>query len=253
MFDQKNRFVIDHCQKKPTFSSFLPGIAGPKGIPAWVYYNNRGQGVCSFGAENRDHAIMEFCPAHVGYQNNARTGFRTFVKVNGAVTEVLSLDASMHIGAAELMLEQQLPGLTAQVTYYGLPNARAAGLVRMFTLTNTGSEPLDVELLDGMSAVVCYGINQDTLKSMTQLAKAWMQTDFGESGAAHFAVRASMADTACVTQVEGVNFAYAIDETGAVLHPLVQPGLVFGQDTGLAFPETFAAASLSELTALTWP
>lgn len=34
MFDQKNRFVIDHCQKKPTFSSFLPGIAGPKGIPA---------------------------------------------------------------------------------------------------------------------------------------------------------------------------------------------------------------------------
>ena len=249
MFDQKNRFVIDHCQKKPTFSSFLPGIAGPKGIPAWVYYNNRGQGVCSFGAENRDHAIMEFCPAHVGYQNNARTGFRTFVKVNGAVTEVLSLDASMHIGTAELMLEQQLPGLTAQVTYYGLPNARAAGLVRMFTLTNTGSEPLDVELLDGMSAVVCYGINQDTLKSMTQLAKAWMQTDFGESGAAHFAVRASMADTACVTQVEGVNFAYAIDETGAVLHPLVQPGLVFGQDTGLAFPETFAAAPLSELTA----
>ena len=86
MFDQKNRFAIDHCQKKPTFSSFLPGIAGPKGIPAWVYYNNRGQGVCSFGAENRDHAIMEFCPAHVGYQNNARTGFRTFVKVNGAVT-----------------------------------------------------------------------------------------------------------------------------------------------------------------------
>ena len=87
----------------------------------------------------------------------------------------------------------------------------------------------------------------------TKLAKAWMQTDFGESGAAHFAVRASMADTACVTQVEGVNFAYAIDETGAVLHTLVQPGLVFGQDTGLAFPETFAAAPLSELTALTWP
>lgn len=42
LFDQKNRFVIDHCQKNPTFSSFLPGIAGPKGIPAWVYYNNRG-------------------------------------------------------------------------------------------------------------------------------------------------------------------------------------------------------------------
>ena len=64
MFDEKKRFVMKDYQRKPTFSSFLPGIAGPSGVPAWVYYNNRGQGVCSFGVSDKDHAIMEFSAAH---------------------------------------------------------------------------------------------------------------------------------------------------------------------------------------------
>lgn len=40
MFDEKKRFVMKDYQRKPTFSSFLPGIAGPSGVPAWVYYNH---------------------------------------------------------------------------------------------------------------------------------------------------------------------------------------------------------------------
>ena len=79
MFDSQNRFVIEDYQNKPTFSSFLPGIAGPMGVPVWCYYNNRGQAVCSFGARDKDHAIMEFSSAHAAYQNVSRTGFRTFV------------------------------------------------------------------------------------------------------------------------------------------------------------------------------
>lgn len=247
MFDQKNRFVIRDCQQKPTFSSFLPGIAGPKGVPAWTYYNNRGQGVCSFGAKDRDHAMMEFCPAHVAYQNNARTGFRTFAKVNGEYRELFTHHVDMHIGTAELMICQEDQGLKAEVTYYGLPGERVAGLVRMLTVTNTTQEPMDLELLDGMSAVVCYGIDQDTVKQFTQLAKAWMQSQFGSEGATYFGLRASMADTACVTQVEGVNFAYALDEQGTVLRPLVQPSLVFGQSTGLECAQTFQQVGLKEL------
>ncbi len=46
--------------KKSTFASFLPGIAGIKGIPVWCYYVNRGQAVVSFGSENKDNALMEF-------------------------------------------------------------------------------------------------------------------------------------------------------------------------------------------------
>jgi hypothetical protein len=35
------------------FASFLPGIAGPTGIPMWVFYINRGRAIASFGVENR--------------------------------------------------------------------------------------------------------------------------------------------------------------------------------------------------------
>ena len=77
MFDQKNRFVIDHCQKKPTFSSFLPGIAGPKGIPAWVYYNNRGKSLI-FGTmgtrpiENHALDAVHYINSLVYCANNSR-------------------------------------------------------------------------------------------------------------------------------------------------------------------------------------
>lgn len=249
MFDSQHRFVIQNYQQAPTFSSFLPGVAGPKGVPAWVYYNNRGQAVCSFGARDKDHAIMEFSAAHTAYQNTARTGFRTFARVNGSYTELLKGEAEMHIGTAELVLCQKTPELAVEVRYCGLPDHRLAGLIRELTVTNTTAAPLELELLDGMPAVVCYGVNQDTLKNMAQLAKAWMQVEFGPDGSTRFAVRASMADTASVTKVEGVNFCLALDDTGARLRPLVQPSLVFGEDTGLETAQHFAATPLAELCA----
>ena len=53
-------YKISQYGKQPEFASFLPGIAGEKGIPIWCYYVNRGQGVVSFGIDNKDHAIMEY-------------------------------------------------------------------------------------------------------------------------------------------------------------------------------------------------
>ncbi len=249
MFDADNRFVIRDYQQAPAFSSFLSGVAGPKGVPAWVYYNNRGQGVCSFGAKDKDHAIMEFSAAHTAYQNNARTGFRTFARVNGAYTELFRGKSDMHIGTAEMMIRQQAEPLTAEVLYCGLPDHRLAGLIRVLTVTNTSEVPVELELLDGMPAVVCYGVQQDALKNMAQLAKAWMQAEFGEDGTTRFAVRASMADTACVTTVEGVNFCLAMDDTGRRLRPLVNPSLVFGQDTGLEIARGLEQQSLAQLCA----
>ena len=31
-------FVIDDYDRLPAFSSFLPGLAGVKGIPMWTFY-----------------------------------------------------------------------------------------------------------------------------------------------------------------------------------------------------------------------
>ena len=82
-----NTYTMQQYGKQPEFAGFLPGIAGEKGIPIWCYYVNRGQGVVSFGVDNKDHAIMEFLPAHRAYTRVRQTGFRTFVRVNGAFSE----------------------------------------------------------------------------------------------------------------------------------------------------------------------
>lgn len=249
MFDERNRFVIEDYQKKPPFSSFLPGIAGPMGVPMWCFYNNRGQGICSFGAKDRDHAILEFCPAHVAYRDNSRTGFRTFAKINGRPTELFGEHCRMYIGMSELEIEASDAPIKASALYYGVPEERAALLARVLSVTNTDSEPVELEVLDGLPAVVPYGVNQDMLKNMTQLAKAWMRVEDAKEGLAYFRVRASMEDTARVTEVKGGNFCLAWDGKGNLLRPLVQPSLVFGEDTSLNRPENFETHSLRELCA----
>lgn len=245
MLDQKNRFVIEDCQSKPTFSSFLPGVAGPLGVPVWCYYTNRGQAVTSFGVQDKDHAIMEFTAANVGARDAARTGFRTFVRVHrdGRTLsgELFEKDTTMHIGMGELELTTKAEGLglEADLVYFGVPNERNAALARVITITNGAGEALELEVLDGLAEMIAYGVNHDTMKNMTNLAMAWMQAEDYEEGLAYFRTRASMADSAKVTEVLGGNFGLAWDETGKRIAPVIQSRLVFGQDVSLARPEGF--------------
>lgn len=44
------------------------------------------------------------------------------------------------------------------------------------------------------------------MKNMCQTSKAWMQVEDVKEGRPYFRVRASMADTAAVTKMEGGNF-----------------------------------------------
>ncbi len=81
LLDFSGRFVISDYAARPPFAGFRPGIAGPLGIPPWVFYVNRGQAIASFGVESKDGAIVEFQPANKTYQQVAFTGFRTFIKL----------------------------------------------------------------------------------------------------------------------------------------------------------------------------
>lgn len=225
--------------RQSTFASFLPGIAGKTGIPIWCFYVNRGQGVVSFGIENKDHAIMEFYPAHVAYQNVKRTGFRTFVKVNGQVYEPFSdekLAQDMDIRMNLLMLTENDPksGCKTEISYAVLPEENVGALLRKVVITNTSDHAMDMEVLDGMPAVVPYGVGMDSLKNMTQTAKAWMQAQVAERQIACFKVRASMADSANVDQVLGMNFSTGVDADGNHLDVIVDPEVVFGYDLSLA-------------------
>lgn len=75
--------IIKDYDSQPAFADFLPGIAGENGIPAWCFFVNRGQGVASFGTQDKDHPIMEFRPAHTAWQDVKTKGFRTFLKYHG--------------------------------------------------------------------------------------------------------------------------------------------------------------------------
>lgn len=98
-----------------------------------------------------------------------------------------------------------------------------------------------------MPEVVPYGVDQDALKNMTQLATAWMRAEDAGMGMACFRVRASMADTAQVTAIQGCNFCLGWDESGGLLRPIVEQRLVFGEDTSLTVPELFARLGLDGL------
>lgn len=156
----------------------------------------------------------------------------------------------MHIGMSEVEVNCRDRELEASVVYFGVPGERTAALARVLTVRNCGDAPIQLELLDGMPALVPYGVSQDSLKNMSNLAKAWMQVEDAEQGRAYFRVRASMADTACVTKVEGGNFCLAWNEHGEQLRPIVQPSAIFGEDTAFTKADNFEAMPLAELCAL---
>lgn len=246
-------YKIENFGRQSEFASFLPGIAGLRGIPIWCYYVNRGQGVVSFGAEHKDHAIMEFFPAHMAYQNVKRTGFRTFLRKNGTFIEPFSdeeKDTFMKIGMNSLSIREldKEHKLITDVNYYTLPEETVGALIRKVEITNTG-EDCELEILDGMPNLIPYGISQENMKNMTQTAKAWMQVEDHKEGNAYYRVRASIVDSAEVTEVAEGNFAMAVDEMGNRLKIHVDPESVFAYDLSLGYPVRFAKGGLEAVGA----
>ncbi len=228
------RYEIKNYIKEKTFASFLPGIAGEKGIPAWCYYCNRGQAVTSFGVDDKNHAIMEFSPAHTAYQNVSRTGFRTFIKVNGITREAFhNGKTSMHIGMNDLVITWSDDEILVTVKYFILPEETVGALCRSIEVRNVSDTPIEVEVLDGMPAVVCHGVDMEVLKNMTQTAKAWMQAEDFEDGFAYFRVRTSIADTTDVSEIVAGNFGFAMNSESKRLVPICDPELIFEYDMSL--------------------
>lgn len=252
MSSQNEAFIIEDYGKKSTFASFLPGIAGIKGIPSWCYYVNRGQCVSCFGVENKDHAIMEFYPAHQSYQNVKRTGFRTFLKKDGAYFEAFADENEKHrmmIYQNGLEIEETNAAhqIRTHVTYFTLPEEKAGALVRKVTVENLADKAAEVEMLDGMPACIPYGVSNDDLKTMGSLVKAWMQVEHVETRVPFYRVRASIVDTASVTEVIGGNFSFGVLEDGTRLPAIVDPDIVFAYDTTMTNAVNFAKEGIEAL------
>jgi hypothetical protein len=262
-FDDKGRYILRDYDLVRPFSSFLPGIAGSLGVPMWVFYVNRGQGVCSFGIENKDHPILEFQPANQAYRNTASTGFRTFLKIlDGAQTQCYEpfsplrsnaeLTRCMYIGMNLLEIEEINPALGIQinVTYFILPGESFAGLVRRMTLKNISDQKLDFEILDGLPALIPFGVDDFRLKTMSRTIEAWMEVDNLEKNTPFYRLRASVGDFTEVSTYSAGNFAFVVAEHDGkrkVLPAIVDPDVIFGSNTSLTTPSNFHASTLPEM------
>lgn len=260
-FDNKKRFIIKDYNSQKPFSSFLPGISGIYGTPMWVFYVNRGQAIASFGVRDKNSEIMEYFPANRCYQSVEYTGFRTFIKVinqkeiyepfsnkNGSINN----NQNMYIGSNECEIEDinKKYDLKTNVLYYTLPDENIAGLVRKVTVQNLGSEEQEIEMIDGMAAVIPFGLDNDGLKSISNTLKAWMAVFNLENNIPFYKLRASSDDGAKISDINEGHFYMTFankDGESKLLKPIVDPDVIFGSMTSLSFPKEFANSSIDEL------
>jgi hypothetical protein len=177
-------------ESKP-FASFLPGLAGLKGIPMWTFYVNRGQGICSFGIKDKNSPIMEFSPANISYKNVASSGFRTFIKLKGTAEIYEPFQSARPDPAAKRVMTILPNGLTIEeshaghglkmtVHYFNLPGDDYAALVRRVEIENISGAELELELLDGLPEILPFGVANGGYKEMGNL----LRTEFRSTSCA---------------------------------------------------------------------
>ncbi|WP_410771721.1 cellobiose phosphorylase [Fontibacillus sp. BL9] len=259
---KQGAFVIDQFDQAKPFSSFLPGLAGLKGIPMWTFYVNRGQAVCSFGIRDKNSPIMEFSPANITYQSVSMQGFRTFIKLDGAETIYepfqsaypdASAKRSMRILANEIGIEEihEAKGLRTKVTYFHIPNDDYAALVRKVEITNLSGETITMEVLDGLPEILPYGVENAGYKEIGNLLRSWMEVDNLENGIPYYRNRSSTHDEAEVSEIRSGHFYLSFDEKGDLIKPIADFELIFGSNTSLGYPNCFAETEISELASKT--
>ena len=243
----EGKFNIENYDKQKCFSSFLPGIAGLKGVPMWVFYVNRGQAIASFGIENKDKAIMEFRPADQSYASTDLKGFRTFMKINGKNYEAFSALTNSNLIQREMSIDKntlsisetnKYLGIETKVTYYTMPEEEFSALVRVVEIKNLSENKLDIELVDGLPEILPFGISNTLYKNMGFTARAWMEVTNVENNIPLFGVRTSVGDTEIVEELKSSYFYFA--SCGEkLLETIYDRNVLFGSDTGLQNARVF--------------
>ncbi|MFP4661601.1 MAG: hypothetical protein ACLFPF_05370 [Halanaerobiales bacterium] len=249
--DKSGNFILENYQNKNTFSSFLPGIAGRLGAPIWAFYVNRGQGIASFGIENKDNAILEFQPANKSYQAVDYKGFRTFIrffdeKNNTIIYEPFveikqSVRSKMIISPYSLTIEEENDDhqLFIRIKYFVLPGEDFGALVRRVSIENRAEKEREFEILDGIPEIVPFGLTNTALKEVSQTMSAWCRVYNLENQIPFYRVKATTDDSPEVRKLVKGHFYLATNEKDELLSPLVDPAVVFGMDTSFRRPLNF--------------
>ncbi len=250
-------FVIENYNQSKPFSSFFPGIAGVWGIPMWVFYVNRGQCIASFGVEAKDKAIMEFQPANKSYRLTSLQGFRTFIKLTSGSKTVYWEPFQCYLEGTNFKKKQTLTitahdltlqevnydlGVTAKVNYFTLPEEPYAGLVRCITIQNTGKKSYQAELVDGLPALVPFGLTDVLNKNISRTVEAWVKVRNLDKKAPYYQLNVEVSDTPVVTHIEEGNFFFSFDpqsKNKALLDPIIDYSHVFGGACDFLAPVRF--------------
>ena len=255
--NDKDEFVIENYQLAKPFASFFPGIAGPYGIPMWVFYVNRGQAIVSCGIKDKDHSIMEFYPANKAWQMVPTVGFRTFLKIrdkaksifyepfhNGASSLGFSLQNKMCITSGSLKISEDnlTLGVSAEVEYFTIPNDSYAALVRILTIKNTSNKTRSIQLLDGLPQIIPFGTTNVFLKELSRTIEAWMAVENLDKNAPFYKLPVDPSDRPEVVHVKEGNFYLSFhgnDSKTQLVKPIVDPKAIFGETGALSYPSVF--------------
>jgi hypothetical protein len=285
VFDKAGRFIMKDFDRAKPMASFLPGVGGKWGVPMWAFYVNRGQGMATFGVENKDGGILLFQTAEKTYQVTPYVGFRTLLKgtrQDGTTFEAQpfmpSGDADpqatparkMFIGNNEMEVQESDPatGIRTNALYFTTVDEPFPAMVRRVTFTNEGAAAVVLEVADGLAKLEPHGAPMMQIAGMGRTLEGWMQVyNFNAThlSAPFFHLVSAPADTADVTLIKEGHFALAfveeeatVDARGehALLPMICDQQLLFGTDTTLSVPRAFfasaaapAGASLSQILA----
>ena len=270
--DTDGTFVIEDYNHANAFSNFFPGIAGIWGIPMWVFYVNRGQGICSLGIESKDKAILEFHPANKAFRVASMQGFRTFLKVSAKGGSLPGRQAGasggrskgktifwepfqnnieegnstqrMLITSHDMTIEDINPklGLKVSVNYFTVPNESFAALARVLTIENMGKKSLSLDVIDGLPLIIPFGIKDWVSKNMSRTAEAWMQVRNLKEKVPFYQLNVEISDTSQVKHIKEGNFYLSFAASGRsakLLDVVVEPACVFGQADDFRIPENY--------------
>lgn len=248
-------FVIDDYDKKPAFSSFLPGLAGVKGIPMWTFYTNRGQGMNSFGIDNKGNAIMEFNSANTAFENTTVKGFRTFLKIDGEYYEPFfkyekeaKRQIRMNKNSFKIIETNEKYGIEVTVNYFILPNESIGALIRQVSVKNISDTAKEIEVIDGLPKIITYGISNGEFKEMSNLFKSWAYIKNLDNKVPYYTLRASTKDSAEVSDVEG-GYYYLTIKDGELQDVIYDVDTVFGYDLSLMTPVKFIEGGIEAVKA----
>ncbi|MFA6549252.1 MAG: hypothetical protein WCT39_04900 [Candidatus Margulisiibacteriota bacterium] len=211
----------------------------------WTFYTNRGQCITSFGVLDKDGAMLEFQPANKAYRLVSLQGFRTFIKVDGKFYEPFSerskLKNEMQISPDSLRITEENRALKLKsiVTYFTLPGESFPALVRTVEISNLSPKRRKIEIIDGLTTLIPYGFGNDLLKNICRTIEAWCLVENLDRQAPFYRLKVIPADVTETKRLEAGHFYLPFCHPSAPLQVIVDPRIVFGENSSLEVPENF--------------